>query len=159
MLEIMKRNKIEDMKKFIIFLVPAILFLTATTVSEAKVITLKKCNEGSTGDYNKAKKDYDWSGYLEFWDFVIDTEKKTVVSIDKISDKRWNSFSEAKRKEFKSQFTIVNYVITFSNNDYVTAEYLGNVVKEKLEIDLKKKFIRHSTDILGRPSESWHLCN
>jgi hypothetical protein len=136
------------------------LFLTATTVLEAKVITLKKCNEGSTGDYNKAKKDYEWSGFLEFWDFVIDTEKKTVVSSDKISDRRWNSFSEAKRKEFKSQFTIVNYIITFSNNDYVTAEYnLGNVMTEKLEIDLKKKFIRHSTDISGRSFESWHLCN
>jgi len=147
------------MNRLIIFLVSAILFLTATTVSEAKVITLKKCNEGSTGDYNKAKKDYDWSGFLEFWDFVIDTEKKTVVSSHKISDSRWNSFSEAKRKEFKSQFTIVNYIITFSNNDYVTAEYLGTVVMEKLEIDLKKKFIRHTLEISGRSFESWHLCN
>jgi hypothetical protein len=146
-------------KLLILFIISVILFLTGITVLEAKVITFKKCNEGSTGDYNKAKKEYDWSGYLEFWDFVIDTEKKTVVSSEKISDRRWNSFSEAKRKEFKSQFTIVNYTITFSNNEYVTAEYLGTVVKEKLEIDIKKKFIRHSTDILGRPSESWHLCN
>jgi hypothetical protein len=149
------------MKQIILFLVSGMLFLTVTTVLQAKVITLKKCNEGSTGDYNKAKKDYEWSGFLEFWDFVIDTEKKTVVSSDKISDRKWNSFSETKRKEFKSQFTIVNYIITFSNNDYVTAEYnLGTVMTEKLEIDLKKKFIRHSTeDISGRSFESWHLCN
>ena len=80
------------MKQIILFLVSGMLFLTVTTVLQAKVITLKKCNEGSTGDYNTAKKDYEWSGFLEFWDFVIDTEKKTVVSSDKISDRKWNSF-------------------------------------------------------------------
>ena len=147
------------MTRSIIFLVFVILFFTGIKASEAKVITLKKCNEGSVGDYNKAKKEYNWSGFHEFKDFVIDTEKKTVVNSSKISEKEWNYFSEAKRKEFKSQFTIANYIITFSNNDYVTAEYLGTVMAEKLEIDLKKKFIRHYTEILGRPYESWHLCN
>jgi hypothetical protein len=146
------------MTRLIIFLVSGILLFTGITASEAKVITFKKCTIGSPNDYNKSKKNYEWSGYLEFSDFIIDTEKKTVVSSDKISDKAWNSLSDAKRKEFKSQFSITNYIITFSNTDYVTAEYLGTAIIEKLEIDLNKKFIRQSSDFLGILSETWHLC-
>jgi len=143
----------------IIFLVFVILFFTGIKASEAKVITLKKCTIASPNDYNKSKKDYEWSGYYEFWDFIIDTEKKTIVSSDKISDKTWNSFSEAKRKEFKSQFSVsLDYIITFSNSDYVIAEYRGTAIIEKLEIDLKKKFIRQSSDFLGTLSDTWYLC-